>query len=51
MSEPRMQHQMIAGSHEWPRQPECVCGAPWSWWDEKCLGQHMAARLAEESEL
>lgn len=29
-------HRMLPGSHEWPREPECVCGAPYDYWADEC---------------
>jgi hypothetical protein len=31
-----IRHRMIPGTHEWPREPECVCGSPYDWWNDRC---------------
>ena len=29
-------HGMLPGSHERPSDPECRCGARWSYWLDEC---------------
>lgn len=29
-------HRMLPGSHERPDGAECICGGPWSRWDDLC---------------
>lgn len=36
------QHFMLPGTHEWPRTPECRCGAEWFSGDGACRTQLVA---------
>lgn len=36
---PETAHGMVPGSHERPGGSDCICGAPWSYWDNMCAQQ------------